>query len=64
MNIIRWYVSRSIHVATPDRVLLRDMYNRIKRSDVPHTREMRRDAYTIALDQHHQNQELYREVMS
>ena len=66
MNIIRWYVSKSIHVATPDRELLRDIYNRIKRSQdngTIITRDDRREAYTIALDQHHANQELYQSVM-
>jgi hypothetical protein len=42
------------------------MYNRIKRSQdngILITREDRREAYTIALDQHHKNQELYHFVM-
>jgi hypothetical protein len=61
--MIRWYVNKFIHVSTPDRVLIRDFYNRIKASGVPHTREDRRAVYLEALDQHHANQDLYHSVI-
>jgi len=62
--MIRWYVNKFIHVSTPDRVLIRDFYNRIKNSGIFHTRKMRRAVYLEALDQHHSNQDLYHSVMT
>ena len=62
--MIRWYVNKYIHVGTPDRVLLRDFYTRIKKSGVNHTREERREVYKTAIDQHHKNQDLYHSVMT
>ncbi len=62
--MIRWYVNKFIHVGTPDKVLMRDFYNRIKNSGVEHTRKMRKEVYLTALDQHHKNQDLYHSVMT
>ena len=62
--MIRWYVSKYIHVGTLDRVLIRDFYNRIKNSGVNHTKEERREVYKIALDQQHKNQDLYHSMMT
>ena len=51
------------HVATPNRVVLRDLRDRLRKTGRPHKWPLRKAAYKYALAQHKQNQGTYQFVM-
>lgn len=66
MSVVSMLVGR-IHVGTPDCEVLRDMHHRMvtaRKRGEPLTRPQRRQIYREALDCHHANQDLYRDVVS
>jgi hypothetical protein len=66
MSSISWYVDRYVHVGTSDISLVRDMAKRMKLPDGSwkYPSGDRKDVYREALRAHHDNQRLYRAVMS
>lgn len=57
---LRFLLGR-VHVATPDRDVVRDLYRRFRRH--PNTKAWRKRCYRFALKCHHANLSLYRHVM-
>lgn len=65
--MLRQYIN-TFHVSTPNRTILRDLYNRM-RDDAGNLkptadRATRHEVYREALTYHKQNQEFYSSVMS
>jgi hypothetical protein len=66
MNQIRFLVDR-LHVGLSDKKVLRELYDRLKSNPSNMTLEKRiyrKEAYLAALNYHHENQQLYRDVMN
>lgn len=58
--MIRFYIDTHYHVGIPDKTIIRDLYDRSKNNS---TLEERKKLYKLALEYHHNNQNLYDWIM-
>lgn len=59
---VRWLINRE-HVSATDTEIVRMLCRRMKKTP-GWTKELRKQAYRIGIQQHRQNQDMYRNVMT